>query len=134
LFWYRPTAASAGDLGTRGHVEPCEVEERRGRSLQEEFHVGSHPSRICDDFSADEMTGLCSFLPIFLDVNFESFALTRNGFTIGLSVRAPPKARSRKSEYWDSKAGLSKGHLVAVVWHAQVFVGTVASSKPTRIF
>lgn len=77
-----------------------------------------------------------SFLPIFVDVNFDSFALTRNGFTIGLSVRAPPKARARKSEYWGSKAGLSKGHLVALVWNEQVSVGTVTSSRsyiPTNL-
>jgi hypothetical protein len=81
------------------------------------------------EISADKEDALYRFLPIFVDVKFESFGLGRSGFTIGLNLRAPPKARSQKSDYWESKAGLSKGHLVALVWDAEVFIGTVASSE-----
>ncbi|KAL7414053.1 hypothetical protein BDY24DRAFT_350847 [Mrakia frigida] len=71
-----------------------------------------------------------AFMQIFVGVNFLSFALGRDGFSLGLSLLVPPDGRGKRSAtFWLSRSGLNDGFLVALIWKQKVWLGRVTSSE-----
>lgn len=71
-----------------------------------------------------------SYIEIFTNAIFESFALGRAGFAVCISLDKPPSGRGMSpKEFWEGKKGLSRGILVGLIFRGRVCLGVVEGGE-----